>query len=139
MFGRSSRNCENYLYFIFRVLIGLMFMQHGVQKLFGWLGGNSVELFSLFWFAGVIEFFGGLAIALGLFTKIVASIAALEMLVAYFYAHVGILNILEKKLQYLPILNRGELSLLYFSAFLVLSIYGSKKWSLDKLLFKRNF
>ncbi len=35
MFGRSSRNCENYLYFIFRVLIGLMFMQHGVQKLFG--------------------------------------------------------------------------------------------------------
>ena len=114
-------------------------MQHGVQKLFGWLGGNSVELFSLFWFAGVIEFFGGLAIALGLFTKIVASIAALEMLVAYFYAHVGILNILEKKLQYLPILNRGELSLLYFSAFLVLSIYGSKKWSLDKLLFKRNF
>jgi uncharacterized membrane protein YphA (DoxX/SURF4 family) len=35
MFGRSSRNCENYLYFIFRVLIGLMFMQNGVQKLFG--------------------------------------------------------------------------------------------------------
>jgi|TARA_Y100000310_G_scaffold38954_1_gene36588 putative oxidoreductase len=114
-------------------------MQHSIQKLFGMLGGNSVELFSLFWFAGIIEFFGGLSIALGLFTKIVASIAALEMLVAYFYAHVGILDIFTKKLQYIPILNGGELALLYFAAFLVLAIYGAKKWSLDIILSKRNF
>jgi putative oxidoreductase len=122
--------CPEKLYFVFRVLVGLMFMQHGSQKLFGWLGSQgSVELFSLMGLAGVIEFFGGLLIVLGLFTRAAAGIAAIEMVVAYFRAHAS--NGL------IPIQNRGELVVLFFAAFLVLAAYGSGKWGLGKALFKK--
>lgn len=123
---------QDYLYFVFRVLIGLLFMQHGSQKLFGWLGGlggNSAELLSLMGLAGIIEFFGGLAIVLGLFTRLIALIAAVEMLVAYYLAHFS-RNVF-------PILNNGEPAALFFSAFLVLLAYGAGKWSLGKVLFKK--
>jgi putative oxidoreductase len=118
------------LYFIFRVLVGLMFLQHGAQKLFGWFGSQgSVELASLMGLAGVIEFFGGLVIVLGIFTRAAALIAAVEMLVAYIRAHLpnGLI----------PIQNRGELVILFFAAFLVLFAYGAGKWSLGKFLFKK--
>ncbi|MEK6842313.1 MAG: DoxX family protein, partial [Nanoarchaeota archaeon] len=61
------RQNEDYFYFAFRVIVGLMFIQHGMQKLFGALGGTQVETYvSLFGLAGFIEFFGGLLIILGL-------------------------------------------------------------------------
>ena len=122
------KKCQDSIYFIFRILIGSLFLQHGLQKLFGLLGGTSVPLVSLMGLAGIIEFLGGILIILGLFTKITATIAALEMLIAYFRAHFPN-NII-------PILNRGELTLLFFSAFLILVIYGAGKYSLDKTFFK---
>lgn len=113
---------------LLRIGAGLLFMQHGVQKLFGWLGGlggtgEAAAFGSLFWFAGVIEVFGGLAIVLGLFTQIVAAVAAVEMLVAYASQHLprGIW----------PIQNMGELALLYFLIFLFLVAYGAGAFSLD--------
>ena len=117
---------ENYFYFVFRVFLGLLFLEHGAQKLFGWFGGSSVDLVSLMGLAGIIEFFGGLLITLGLFTRITAVITAIEMIVAYFIAHIS--NGL------IPIVNQGELALLYFASFLILISYGSKKWGLDNLL-----
>ncbi|HWV57284.1 MAG TPA: DoxX family protein, partial [Longimicrobiales bacterium] len=77
---------------ILRIGAGLLFMQHGVQKLFGWLGGMdgegaSAELFSLMGLAGVLETFGGLAIVLGVLTRPVALVLAVEMISAYFMAH----------------------------------------------------
>jgi len=80
---------KDYFYFVFRVLVGLLFLQHGLQKLFGMfggLGGNSAELFSLMGLAGTIETLGGLGIALGLFTRLWAFFAAIEMLIAYYVA-----------------------------------------------------
>ena len=79
--------------------------------------------------AGVIEFFGGIAIAFGLFTRLVALFAGIEMLYAYFTVHAphGLM----------PIVNKGELALLYLSGFLVLIAYGAKKWSIDRALFKK--
>jgi|SRR3989344_3539278 len=121
---------EVFLFTVFRVFVGLLFMQHGAQKLFGWFSDKAgAELFSLMGIAGVIEFFGGLLIAVGLFTRLVALIGGLEMLVAYFKAHFpsGLV----------PIMNKGELALLYFACFLVLLIYGAKKFSLDALWFKK--
>ena len=123
---------QEYLYFVFRVVVGLLFLQHGGQKLFGWfggLGGNPAELISLMGLAGVIEFFGGLAIVLGLFTRLTAAIAAIEMIVAYFIAHIPQGQI--------PLLNQGEPALLFFASFLVLLAYGPGKWSLGKLIFKK--
>ena len=133
--GYCTRFNEKYsgsIYVVFRVLVGLLFLQHGGQKLFGWfggLGGSTAPLFSLMGLAGVIEFVGGLALVLGLFTRLVATITATEMLVAFFKAHFP--------QTWVPVLNQGEPALLFFAAFLVLIIYGSGKWSLEQALFKK--
>ena len=122
------------LYFAFRLLIGIFFLSHGLQKLFGFFGGvdgngGAVNLFSMFGLAGLIEFIGGLFIFLGLFTSVVALIAALEMLTAYFMVHIpsgGILPLTQQV--------NGEPAILFFSAFLVLIAFGAGKWSLERKL-----
>ncbi len=127
---KEIKKHKDKLYFIFRVLVGFLFFQHGAQKLFGWFGAQgTVPLFTLFGLAGLIELVGGLLILIGLFTKIVASITALEMLVAYFMAHAS------KGL--IPIINGGELSLLYLAAFLVIVRYGGKVWAVENILIKK--
>ena len=137
-----SKEIEAYFYGVFRILVGLLFAQHGVQKLFGGFDGPGIAGFAGFlvqmnfpvpvflaYTVAIIEFFGGLAIALGLFTRLAASITALEMLIVYFIAHVpnGLI----------PIMNQGELALLYFASFLVIIALGARKWSLEKAIFKR--
>jgi len=134
MIGNFIRGKEGYFYFVFRVFVGLLFVQHGGQKLFGWfggLGGQSVDLFSLMGLAGFIEFFGGLAVAVGLFTRFAAFFSTILMVFAYFIAHVpqGLI----------PFVNKGELALLYFVAFLLIIAYGAGKWSLEKAIFKKEF
>ncbi len=110
-----------------RILIGLLFMQHGAQKLFGMFGGNQVEsLFGLMGLAGVMEFFGGLLVVAGLWTAPVAALLALQMLVAYFMAHAG--------QGLIPVENNGELALLYMAAFAFLAVSGSGPASLDRKL-----
>jgi len=123
---------KDYFYFVFRVFVGLLFLQHGLQKLFGafgGVGGQPVELLSLFGAAGLIEFLGGIAITLGLFTRLAALIAGIEMLAAYFMVHApnGLI----------PLVNQGELALLYVASFLVIMVYGAGKWSIEKVLMKK--
>jgi len=123
---RSLLGLEKYAsvaHVVLRIGAGLMFMQHGAQKLFGALGGNQVELMSLMGLAGVLEFFGGLAIVLGLYTRYVAPVLALEMAVAYVMAHAA--NGL------FPIQNGGEPAMLFLFIFLYLSTTGSGRASLD--------
>ncbi|HEU0052877.1 MAG TPA: DoxX family protein, partial [Longimicrobium sp.] len=79
---------------LLRVVAGLMLAQHGAQKILGALGGvdgkgATPPAFSQFWFAGVLELVGGILVALGLFTAIVAFILSGEMAVAYFQVHAG--------------------------------------------------
>ena len=133
MSGFIGKYLENGLgnlsYFLFRSIVGLLFMQYGAQKLFGYLGGaggsgGSVELMSLMGLAGVIEFFGGLAVFLGLFTRFFASIASVEMLIAYFMAHFP--------QNFFPVLNKGDLALMFFVSFLIIAKYGAGKWALEK-------
>lgn len=115
---------------LLRVMAGLLFMQHGAQKLFGWLDGRQVaELASVSGVAGILEFFGGALIVLGLFTRPVAFILSGEMAVAYFWRHLpgG----------FWPILNRGELAALYCFIFLFFAAHGPGTWSLDALLRRR--
>ena len=119
--GQSDR-----IHGVLRIVAGVLFACHGAQKLFGVLGGDGVPLLSRLGIAGVIEFFGGGLIALGLFTPYVAVIASGQMAVAYFLAHApqGLW----------PIQNRGELAALYCFLFLYIAARGADPLSLDRLL-----
>ena len=114
-----------HIYTLLRIASGLLFAAHGAQKLFGALGGRPAELVSQMGLAGVIEFIGGLMIALGLFTSPVAFLASSQMAVAYFQAHAprGMW----------PIMNGGELAALFCFVFLYVAAAGSGKWSIDSI------
>lgn len=120
---------------LLRVITGLLFMQHGVQKLFGLLvdpsrtWGGPPPMFSQFWFAGVLETFGGLLIVLGLFTRPVAFLLSGEMAVAYFQAHAPE--------SFWPVLNGGENTVLFSFVFLYLFATGAGRFSLDALIRRR--
>lgn len=115
-----------------RIGAGLLFMQHGAQKLFGWFGGfggeagATAELFSLMGLAGVLEFFGGLLIVVGFLTRPVALILVLEMIAAYFMGH--------HSQGGFPIENAGELALLFALVFLFLFAHGAGPASIDERL-----
>lgn len=117
---------------LLRVATGFLFMQHGAQKLFGLFGGfggtpgATAPLFSMMGLAGVLEFFGGLLVLLGLFTRPTAFILAGQMAVAYFMVHLS--------QGFWPIENGGELAALYAFVFLYLSARGGGRWSMDALL-----
>ena len=119
---------------ILRIGAGLLFFMHGAPKLFGWFGGmgpegGTAELFSLMGLAGVLEVFGGLAIILGVLTRPVAIVLALEMLIAYLYAHVPRGAV--------PYVNGGELALLYASVWIFFAGNGAGPFSVDRALASR--
>ncbi len=119
-------------YFLMRLVLGLLFACHGAQKLLGMFGGvqgHAVPMWSQFGFAGEIELIGGLMIALGLFTSIAAFIASGEMAWAYFQVHAPQGPI--------PLLNRGELAVVYCFVWLYIASRGSGPYSLDRLLGRR--
>ena len=120
---------SSYIYAVMRIVVGFLFACHGAQKLFGALGGvdrrgASAPLFSLFGVAGVIEFVGGLLIAVGLMAGYAAFIASGEMAAAYFTAHVP--------RGFWPILNTGELAELFCFEFLYIASRGAGVWSIDR-------
>ena len=109
-----------------RIVGGFLFWQHGAQKLFGWFGGDPVTLASRMGLAGVLEFFGGALIVLGLFTRPVAFVLSGEMAVAYFTAHFP--------RAFMPIESGGELPALYCFLFLFLAAAGGGPYGLDAIL-----
>ena len=111
-------------YALLRFVSGLLFACHGAQKLFGLFGGHQVPLMSQFGLAGVIEVVGGLMIAVGFFTSIVAFIASGEMAVAYLQAHLPRGAV--------PIQNGGEPAVLFCFLFLYMSARGTGIWGLRK-------
>ena len=117
---------------VLRIITGFLLIAHGAQKLFGFLaapGMPSPPSFSVIWFAGVLEFFGGLLFMIGLFTRPVAFILSGLMAVAYFIAHApgG----------FWPLQNKGELAVLYCFVFLFFSVAGGGEWSVDRLMRRR--
>jgi putative oxidoreductase len=120
---------------LLRIIAGFTFSLHGFQKLFGLFGGmgghGATAVFpSLFWTAGLLECLGGILVALGLFTRPVAFLLCGEMAVAYFRQHAP--------RGFWPILNGGELAVLYAFVFLYLSIAGPGPISLDRLFRKKS-
>lgn len=118
----TDKNSE-YLYVIFRIIIGLVFFLHGWMKLNSIIGGK-MDLISLMGLAMIIEVLGGAFIVLGLFTRTTATITALEMGYVFLIVHAKWINLN-------PLANKGEAALLFFAAFLVIIAYGAGKYSID--------
>ena len=116
----------DWMYMLFRLLVGLMFFMHGAGKLFGWFSGPAIGFSGLMGLAGILEFLIGIAIVIGMYTRLAAFGGAIVMIVAFFKVHVTS--------GWNPLATGGELAVMYLAAFLVLMIYGARKWSLEQKL-----
>jgi putative oxidoreductase len=114
-------------YALMRIVVGLLFFCHGLQKVFGLFGGvngAAAPIFSLIGVAGLIELVAGALIAVGLFTVPAAFIASGHMAAAYFIGHFS--------KGFWPIENSGELAVLYCFVFLYMATRGAGIWSVDR-------
>ena len=109
---------------VVRIVAGLIFLAHGSQKLLGFPASDmNPPMFSIFWFAGVIELVAGTLITIGLFTRPAAFIASGTMAFAYFIAHAP--------QNFFPALNGGDAAILFCFFFLYLVFAGPGSWSID--------
>jgi len=113
---------------IVRIVVSLLFMQHGAQKLFGFPApqNSPFHFFSFYGVAGVLEFLGGAVLLLGLFTRQIAFLLCGEMAFAYFVAHFP--------RGFWPLNNSGELSVLFCFIFLYFVFAGGGPWGIDRIL-----
>jgi putative oxidoreductase len=112
---------------VLRIMAGLLLLQHGTTKYLNFPESrmNNASPWTMSGAAGILELVGGVLIIIGLFTRPVAFILSGMLAVAYFYAHAN--------RDFFPILNGGELAVLYCFVFLFLAAAGGGAWSLDKL------
>ena len=126
----NMSNWSSQLLSVLRIMSGLLFLEHGASKLLGFPPSpmpshGPFQLFSMMGFSGVLELVGGTLLAIGLFTRITAFILSGEMAFAYFIAHASH--------DFFPMVNKGELAVLYCFVFLYLAAAGGGPWSLDRL------
>jgi len=116
-----------YVLSIVRIVVALLFLEHGTSRLFGFPSPlPTPEFLSLHWFAGAIELVGGALLLPGLFTRPIAFILSGEMAFAYFMSHAPH--------GFFPIINRGDPAILYCFIFLYIAFAGAGPWSLDGLM-----
>lgn len=120
---------EMQLYTVLRIVTGFLFLWHGSQKLFSLPPLKYVMPAYVMYIGGPVEFFGGLLVMIGLWSRWAAFLCSGEMAVAYWIAH-GTHAVL-------PLLNGGELAMIYCFLFLFISARGSGKFSVDHLLDKK--
>ena len=110
-----------------RIMTGLLFLQHGTTKYLSFPASpmNNASPLTMGGAAGLIELIGGVLIVIGLFTRPVAFILSGTMAVAYFYVH--------SPRGFFPLLNGGELAVLYCFVFLFIAAAGGGAWSVDRL------
>ena len=116
---------------LLRIVAGYLFIAHGTAKLFATphvAMFDGVQLFSLIGFAGVLELVGGALLIVGLFTRPVGFVLSGFMAVAYFMAHAS------EGTPLLPLLNQGELAVLYSFVFLYFAAAGGGAWALDNVV-----
>src|SRR3984893_11422346 len=114
---------------ILRIVVGALYMEHGFAKILDFPHQPNHVLYAPFTLnpglQGLLEFVGGLLLALGLFTRTVAFVLAGNMAVAYFMVHAP--------RGFFPLLNGGELAIVYCFVFLYFWVAGAGEWSLDRL------
>jgi putative oxidoreductase len=111
---------------ILRIIVALLFLEHGTVKLLGWPGPGPANLSTLLYCAALIEIIGGALVAVGLFTRLAAFIMSGEMAFAYFMSHAP--------RGFFPILNAGDGAILYCFIFLYIAVAGGGAWSLDRAI-----
>jgi putative oxidoreductase len=127
---QTATNVAPYVRSIVRIVVALMFLEHGLSRLFGWPSAiPTPPVLTMYWFAGVIELCGAILVLLGLFTRPAAFIMSGEMAFAYFISHAP--------RSFFPILNGGDGAILYCFIFLYLAFAGAGPWSLDALWRKK--
>lgn len=117
---------------LLRIVAALMFMQHGMQKIFGFPAPPMApfDIASQMGIGGVLELVGGALLALGLFTRPVAFVLSGMMAVAYFQFHAATGG-------FFPLVNKGELAALYCWVFLYFVFSGPGAWAVDNLIARK--
>jgi putative oxidoreductase len=119
---------------VLRIVVGFLFICHGASKLFNVLGGSMASgkaavTGSLLWFSGIIEFGGGILLLVGLLTQVTAFVIGVEMVIAYLRVHVP--------RGPWPLVNRGELALVYCFLLFYIAAVGGGPISLDQMIANR--
>ena len=119
---------------IIRIMVGLLFLEHGTAKIFDFPHQQNHSAWVLMTLVpgiqGLIELIGGALLTVGLFTRIVAFILCGDMAVAYFMSHAP--------RNFFPLLNAGDAAILYCFIFLYFWVAGGGEWSLDRALFRQS-
>jgi len=129
--GTLAQRWAPYILSILRIVIALLFIEHGTQKFLGFPSApaNGFPAYlTLGWFQGIIELVGGGLLLIGLFSRCVAFILAGDMAVAYWMVHAP--------KSFYPVLNGGDASILFCFAFLYIAFGGGGAFSLDKAMEK---
>lgn len=131
MAASTTSQLSRYILSVLRIVTGFLFSLHGFQKFgaFGGMHGHKAPLFTVIWFAALLEAVGGPLLVLGLFTRPVALILCGEMAYAYFTAHAP--------KSFWPVVNQGDPAILYCFIFLYLAAAGAGPVSVDRLMGKR--
>jgi putative oxidoreductase len=116
---------ESQVYALFRIAFGLLFLMHGTQKFFNWPVAGPGALPAFLKIGGSVELICGFLVLIGFLGGLAAFVASGEMAFAYFMVHA--------KGGLWPIVNKGELAVLYCFAFLLIAAHGSGIWSVDSL------
>jgi putative oxidoreductase len=114
---------------IVRIVVALLFLQHGLVKVIGFPAAGPASLAPLMMLAAAIETLGSLFLLVGLFTPLAAFIMSGEMAFAYFMSHAP--------QGFYPIVNRGEAAILFCFIFLYIACAGGGPWSLDAVWRRR--
>jgi putative oxidoreductase len=122
-FYASLEKARPYILTIVRIIVALLFIEHGLQKLFGFPSAGP-PMSPLLYVQGVIEIAGGLLLLVGMFTRAVAFVLAGDMAVAYFIAHFP--------RSFFPAVNAGDAAVLYCFIFLYMMFAGGGIWSIDR-------
>src|SRR5277367_17869 len=120
---------QPYILSVLRIVIALLFLEHGLQKFFGFPSAGP-PMRPLLYVQGIIEIVGGIFLLIGAYTRVVAFILAGDMAVAYFIAHFP--------RSFFPAVNGGDAAVLYCFAFFYIVFAGGGPWSVDHIAFKRD-
>jgi putative oxidoreductase len=118
-----------YILSVLRIVVALLFIEHGLQKYFGFPSAGP-PMTTLLYVQGVIEIVGGILLLIGAYTRVVAFILAGDMAVAYFMAHFP--------RSFFPAVNGGDAAVLYCFAFFYIFFAGGGAWSLDRAALKQD-
>ena len=118
-----------YILSVLRIVVALLFLEHGLQKYFGFPSAGPA-MTPLLYVQGAIEVVGGILLLVGAYTRVVAFILAGDMAVAYFMAHFP--------RSFFPAMNGGDAAVLFCFTFFYIFFAGGGPWSVDRVALKQD-